>query len=50
MNDLLDEKERLIAEYRRSYALGYHDRAVYEKIMEINKKILAFNKWGLNNG
>ena len=47
MKDLLDEKERLVAEYRRSYSLGYHDRAVYEKIMEINNRIMRFNRWGV---
>ena len=50
MKELLAEKERLVAEYRRAYERGYHDKLVYEKIMDINKKITMFNRWGLNNG
>lgn len=46
MSELINEKDRLVKEYREVMKLGIHDKILYEKIMEINNRIMRFNQWG----
>lgn len=49
MNELLSLKDRLVKEYQKAMKLGIHDKVLYEKIMEINNRIMRFNQWGCGN-
>ena len=46
-SDLLKEKDRLIKEYQVACKAGIHDSYLYNRIMEINNRIMRHNRWAL---
>lgn len=46
-SELLAEKDRLIKEYQVAIRAGIHDSHLYNKIMEINNRIMRHNRWAI---
>lgn len=48
-SDLLKEKDRLVREYQEAIKAGVHNRNLYNKIMEINNRIMRDNDWTIHD-
>ncbi len=48
-SELLKEKDRLVKEYQVAIRAGIHDSYLYNKIMEINTRIMRHNRLALKS-
>ena len=47
--ELLAKKEELVREYQIACNAGIHDSYLYNRIMEINNRIMRHNRWACGN-
>ena len=49
LKELLAIKDELVKQYQAAIKAGLNDHVTYQKIMDVNRQIRQFNRWGLSS-